>query len=103
MVVNHLNTSHYYLALICKRYLLFFTTNSNDMQCHVQGCEPTCPNDDSSDDEELGTRNGGDRNKPCDIITAQQHSIQTFAKEVLTVHYFIKKAFLKLLNGHSCQ
>ena len=33
------------------------------MQCHAQGCEATHPNDSSSDDEELGARNGGDGNK----------------------------------------
>ena len=62
-VVNHLHTGHYCLELICERCLLFFTTNSNAMQHHVQGCEPTHPNDDSSDDKELATRNGGDGNK----------------------------------------
>ena len=63
-VVNHLCTSHYQLGLICERCLLFFMINSNMMQCHAQGCELTCPNDGSSGGEELGTRNGGDGNKP---------------------------------------
>ena len=30
-VVNHLHTGHYHLGLICKRCLLFFTSNSNTM------------------------------------------------------------------------
>ena len=59
-VVNHLHTGDYHLGLICERCLLFF----NAMQCHVQGCEPTHPNEGTSDDEELGARNGGDGNKP---------------------------------------
>ena len=36
-MVNHLCTGHYCLGLICKRCVLFFTTNSKVMQCHVQG------------------------------------------------------------------
>ena len=91
MVVNHLHTSHYCIGLICKRCLLFFTTNSNVMQCHMQGCEPTCPNDDSSDDEELGIRNGGMGTNPCIIITAQKHPIEMFAKEVLPLTLLCNK------------
>ena len=63
-VVNHLCTSHYCLGLICNRCLLFFTTNSNVMPCHAQGCEPTSPSDGSSDDDELGIRNSRNGNKP---------------------------------------
>ena len=50
MLVNQLHTGHYCLGLFCERCLLFFTTNSNTMQCHGQGYEPTHPNDNSLDD-----------------------------------------------------
>ena len=63
IVMNHLHTSHYSLGMICERCLLFFKSNSNVQYCHVQGCEPTHPNDSSSDEEKLGTRNGRDGNK----------------------------------------
>ena len=91
-VVNHLHTNHYHLGLICERCLLYFTTNSNVMQCHTQGYEPTHPNDDSSDNEELGVRKVGMGTNTCDTITAQKHPIQTFTKEVLAFTFLHNKS-----------
>ena len=62
-VVNYLCTGHYHLGLVCERCLWYFTTSSNMMQCHVQGCQPTHAHDDSPSDEEPAARNGGDGNK----------------------------------------
>ena len=38
-VVNHLHTGHYCLGLICERCLSYFTTISDTMCHHAQGCE----------------------------------------------------------------
>ena len=62
-VVNHLRTSHYHLGLICGQCLKYFTTNSNTMWHHSQGCPSACThNDDSNDDDHEEESDGGDDN-----------------------------------------
>ena len=54
MVVNHLQTSHYHLVLICGKCLEYLTTSDNAMCHHLQLCKPAMAgiNDNNDNQEE---------------------------------------------------
>ena len=45
-MVNHLCTRHYCLRLVCERCLQHFTTSSDRMLHHLQGCKSMHVHDD---------------------------------------------------------
>ena len=53
-MVNHLQTSHYHLGLICSQCLNYYSTSTDAMHCHLQLCKPALAgvNDDDDDDQE---------------------------------------------------
>ena len=63
-VVNHLQTSHYCLGLICSWCLKYFMTSANTMWCHSLLCKQTSAGMDSNNDqeEESNSDNNGEGN-----------------------------------------
>ena len=53
-VVNHLQTSHYHLGLICGQCLEYFTTSADTMCHHSQLCKPAPAGIDDDDDDDKG-------------------------------------------------
>ena len=51
-MVNHLQTMHYHLGLICAHCLDYFTTSADAMHQHAQLCKPMAAGDDDDDDRE---------------------------------------------------
>ena len=51
-IVNHLQTSHYCLGLVCSWYLKYFTTSADTMHCHSQLCKWTSAGIDDNNDQE---------------------------------------------------
>ena len=51
-IINHIHTRHYWLGLICKRCLSYFTTTLDKMRHHAKGCPCTPSHKDSGDREE---------------------------------------------------
>ena len=61
-VVNHLQTMHYHLGLICAHCLDYFTTSAENMHCHAHDCKPmtASKDDDNMDEEDSEDDNNGD-------------------------------------------
>ena len=51
-IVNHLQIAHYQLGLICNGCLYYFTTSSDIMHCHGQGCKNLAGGEVEEDDED---------------------------------------------------
>ena len=52
MMVNHLETMHYHLGLICIHCMDYFTTSTGTMHQHAQVCKPMTGSDIDDDREE---------------------------------------------------
>ena len=61
-VVNHLQTSHYCLGLICSQCLRYFTTSTDTIHHHSQLCKWTSAGINDNDDleEESNSNNNGE-------------------------------------------
>ena len=57
MVVNHLQTSHYHLDLVCGQCLEYFTTSTDTMHHHSQLCKPALAGIDEDDNQEEESNN----------------------------------------------
>ena len=51
-MVNHLQTSHYHLGLVCSWCIVYFTTSANTMCQHSQLYKLALVNDDNNNREE---------------------------------------------------
>ena len=51
-VVNHLQTTHYHLGLICSHCVDYFTTSTDSMHWHTQLCKPAAASNDNNYDRE---------------------------------------------------
>ena len=64
MVVNHLQTSHYHLGVICSYCIEYFITSTNTTCWHSQLCKPVLAsvndnnNDNDWDEESVNDYNG---------------------------------------------
>ena len=52
MVVNHLQTVHYHLELICSCCVEYFTMSMDAMYQHAQLCKPVAASINGNDDQE---------------------------------------------------
>ena len=66
-VVNHLQTTHYHLGLICACCLDYFTTSADTMHQHAQLCKSMAASDDDDDREESPTYYKEDDNSDEDF------------------------------------
>ena len=61
-VMNHLQTMHYHLGLICAHCPSYFPTNAEAMHCHAHACNPTPTGiGDDNDYEEYEDNDNGER------------------------------------------
>ena len=60
MVLNHLQTTHYHLGLICACYLDYFTTSAEAMCHHAHICRPTTAGNDDDNREEEDSENSSE-------------------------------------------
>ena len=51
-IINHLQTSHYHLGLVCSECLRYFTTSADTMHCHSQLSKWTLAGIDDDNDQE---------------------------------------------------
>ena len=66
-VVNHLQTMHYHLGLICANCLNFFTTSSDTMWQHTLVCKSMATSDRNGNKEESPPEYEGDDNGDDDF------------------------------------
>ena len=67
-MVNHLQTTHYNLGLICAHCLNYFTTSADAMHWHTHLCKPRAASNDDDDRVEEDYEDDDNSNKDDEFM-----------------------------------
>ena len=97
-VVNHLQTGHYHLGLICSQCLKYFTTSANTMCHHLQLCKLALAGINDDDQEEESWLQWYWQGRLCiqleftlphQALTASNWDAVTALPHLMTIQYFL--------------